>query len=202
MGLQKASTIKTHGVCDIVFCIDCSFSMIPIIESIKENISLLMNGLQNDDMSIDWRARVVGFRNNIVYDKPFVATLDEIKNQLDSLKAQGVVENERSPVIETIEYAVIKSSWRERFRRVIMLFTDTVPQISKHGNWDSLSDEMRSHHIRLYLWGKKDPAYNPVYDLLARIPQANLELFEEPIDFYYHKHINFKYFMYLFLPIT
>ena len=202
MGLLKASKIKIYCNCDIVFCIDCSFSMIPIIESIKESISLLMNGLVNDDNSIDWRARVVGFRDNIVYDKPFVDTVDEIKSQLDSLKAQGIVEDGQSPVIETLERAVKDSLWRKSTRRVIMLFTDTVPKTDKCENIDNLSDEMDSHHIKLYLWGKKDSGYNFVYDLLEKIPRANLELFEEPIGFYYHKHINFGYFMSSFHPIT
>lgn len=199
MGLGKASRIKIYCDCDIVFCIDCSFSMIPIIESIKESISLLMNGLVNDDNSIDWRARVVGFRDNIVYDKPFVTTVDEIKTQLDSIKAQGIVEDEQSPVIETLERAVKDSSWRECTRRVIMMFTDTVPKTDKCENIDNLSNEMDIHHITLYLWGKKDSGYNSVYDLLAKIPRADIVRFEDPIEFYYHKYIKFEYFMSLFL---
>lgn len=202
MGLNQVSRRKIYCVCDIVFCIDCSFSMIPIIESIKESIFLLMNGLENDDMSIDWRARVVGFRDNIVYDKPFVATVDEIKTQLDSLKVQGIVEDERSPVIETLERAVKDSSWREKARQDIMFFTDTVPETAKRRYYDSLPDEMRSHRIRLHLWGKKDSGYNSVYDLLAKTPRVNLELFEDPIEFYFYKHINFEHFMISFLPIT
>lgn len=183
MGLQKG-TYKVRCVTDIVFCIDCSFSMIPIIESIKKSICLLMNGIENADISIDWRARVVGFRDNIVYNKPFVTSLDDVKTQLDSVKAQGVVENGFSPIIETIECVLKDSAWRERTHRIIMLFTDTAPG---SGDPDSLSDEVERRHIKLYLWGKKDP----VYDYLMKIPRAEIEQFNDPIEYYYHKTVEF-----------
>ena len=169
--------------------------MIPIIDSIKKSISLLVNGIENAEISIDWRARVVGFRDNIVYDKPFVDTMDEIMTQLDSVKAQGVVENGWSPIIETIESVVKDSAWRERTHRVIMLFTDTAPG---SGDPDSLSDKLKICHIKLYLWGKKDP----IYDYLMKIPRVEIEQFEDSIEFYYQKPIYFGHFMSSFFPKT
>ena len=63
MGLQKAAQVKVKGVADIVFCFDCTGSMTEIINSVKENVGKLIEGFATNEVSLNWRARCLGYRD-------------------------------------------------------------------------------------------------------------------------------------------
>ena len=65
-------------VIDIVICIDCSSSMIPIIDSVKNNLLCFFKELEEERV-LDWRVRVVGYQDLIIYESPFVNTVEDLK---------------------------------------------------------------------------------------------------------------------------
>ena len=94
---------KTKGVADVVFLIDVSGSMAPIIDALRKNIeafvdSLSSGGANNAAPVRDWRGKVVGYRDieaassegiEWIEDHPFVRDTAALKEQLASLRAQG-----------------------------------------------------------------------------------------------------------------
>ena len=122
--IESRSWIMSIPV-DIVFCIDCSCSMSPVLESIKQNIHILIetfDAVPKESeyyLHVDWRARLVGYRNYDVDEEwmmnnnPFVTTKEELFIQLDGIRVKGVVENENntSSTLDAIWYAA-KSDWR------------------------------------------------------------------------------------------
>lgn len=190
MGIKVKKAKIWSSIADIVFCIDCSFSMIPVIDSIKENILALVKSFDEMEIEFDWRARVVGFRDAIVYDKPFVSTVEGVKHQLDTIKAQGIVENDPSPLVETIESVIKDHAWRRASHKIVMAFTDTGATVKTGFDVAGLIDEMWMQHIKLVLWCPNDLVYN----VLRKTPRSYIYQFDDPIDFYYHKNIDFDIF--------
>ena len=142
---------KTKGVADVVFLIDVSGSMAPIIDALRKNIetfvdSLSSGGANNAAPVRDWRARVVGYRDieaapaegiAWIEEHPFVRDTTALKAQLASLQAQGGGDEPESLLdalykVATTE-AIPKGSqsedpnkWRYRSdaARVVVVFTD------------------------------------------------------------------------------
>ncbi len=142
---------KTRGVADIVFLIDISGSMAPIIDALRKNIeafvdSLSSGGVNNAAPVRDWRARVFGYRDLEVApaeglrwleEHPFVRDTAALKAQLASLKAQGGGDEPESLLDALYTIATTDatpkgaqsedpSRWRYRSdaARVVVVFTD------------------------------------------------------------------------------
>jgi hypothetical protein len=142
---------KTRGVADVVFLIDVSGSMAPIIDALRKNIetfveSLSSGGVNNAAPVRDWRARVVGYRDveaapaeglEWFEDHPFVRDTAALKAQLASLKAQGGGDEPESLLDALYKIATAEatpkgsqsedpSRWRYRSdaARVVVVFTD------------------------------------------------------------------------------
>jgi hypothetical protein len=142
---------KTKGVADVVFLIDVSGSMAPIIDALRRNIETFVDSLSSGDANNaapvrDWRGKVVGYRDieaaasegiEWIEDHPFVRDTAALKAQLASLTAQGGGDEPESLLdalykVATME-AVPKGSqsehpdkWRYRSdaARVVVVFTD------------------------------------------------------------------------------
>jgi hypothetical protein len=142
---------KTKGVADIVFMVDISGSMAPIIEALRRNIETFIDSLSQGDANNaapvkDWRGKVVGYRDieaadseNLpwIVDNPFVRDASALKSQLARLDAAGGGDEPESLLdalykVATME-AVPKGSqtedagkWRYRSdaARVVVVFTD------------------------------------------------------------------------------
>jgi len=114
---QRKIKLRKYSI-DVVFCIDCTCSMAPVMDSIKENIIKFIDVC--NDSSVDWRARIVLFRDSavdkewLVNDKPFVSKKDELVTQLDSALAKGNIEDEKdaSSSYDALFYAATQSEWR------------------------------------------------------------------------------------------
>ena len=142
---------KTKGVADVVFLIDVSGSMAPIIDALRKNIeafvdTLSSGGANNAAPVRDWRGKVVGYRDieaaaseglEWIEDHPFVRDTSALKAQLASLKAQGGGDEPES-LLDAL-YTVAKmeatpkgaqsedpNKWRYRSdaARVVVVFTD------------------------------------------------------------------------------
>ena len=142
---------KTKGVADVVFLIDVSGSMAPIIDALRKNIeafvdSLSSSGANNAAAVRDWRGKVVGYRDieaaasegiEWIEDHPFVRDTAALKAQLASLTAQGGGDEPESLLDALYKVATMEatpkgsqsedaSKWRYRSdaARVVVVFTD------------------------------------------------------------------------------
>lgn len=205
MGLQKAAQVKVKGVADIVFCFDCTGSMTEIINSVKENVGKLIEGFATNEVALDWRARCLGYRDfeedeeYLINDRPFVSTEDELKAQIAGMEAKEYTGgDEPESTLDAIWYAS-RSEWRDNCHKIVVVFTDaaakgvnekTINEIEKaDADLDVLTQELNVNHIKLFLWGMKDP----VYDILTKIPRADVVQLENPEDDY--KKMNFSTLM-------
>jgi hypothetical protein len=142
---------KTKGVADVVFLIDVSGSMAPIIDALRKNIeafvdSLSSGGANNAAPVRDWRGKVVGYRDieaasseglEWIEDHPFVRDTAALKAQLASLDAQGGGDEPESLLDALYKVATMEATpkgsqsedpgkWRYRSdaARVVVVFTD------------------------------------------------------------------------------
>ena len=142
---------KTKGVADVVFLIDVSGSMAPIIDALRKNIeafvdSLSSGGANNAAPVRDWRGKVVGYRDieaasseglEWIEDHPFVRDTAALKAQLASLQANGGGDEPESLLDALYKVATMEAApkgsqsedpgkWRYRSdaARVVVVFTD------------------------------------------------------------------------------
>ena len=142
---------KTKGVADVVFLIDVSGSMSPIIDALRKNIeafvdSLSSGGANNAAPVRDWRGKVAGYRDieaagseglEWLEDNPFVRDVGALKAQLAALLAQGGGDEPESLLDALYKVATMEASpkgaqaedankWRYRSdaARVVVVFTD------------------------------------------------------------------------------
>jgi hypothetical protein len=142
---------RTKGVADIVFLIDVSGSMAPIIDALRKNIeafvdSLSSGGANNAAPVRDWRGRVLGYRDieaasseglEWIEEHPFVRDTAALKAQLASLTAQGGGDEPESLLDALYKVATTEATpkgsqsedpnkWRYRSdaARVVVVFTD------------------------------------------------------------------------------
>lgn len=207
MGLQnKPSQLKIKGKADIVFCFDCTGSMTEIINSVKENVGKLIEGFATNEVSLDWRARCLGYRDfevddeYLINDRPFVCTEEELKEQIAGMEAKEYTGgDDPESTLDAIWYASKKSEWRDNCHKVVVVFTDaaakgvnekTIADIAgADDDIDVLAQELNVNHIKLFLWGLKDP----VYDALTVIPRADVVQLENPEEDY--KELDFSVLM-------
>jgi hypothetical protein len=146
-----APRAKTKGVADIVFLIDVSGSMTPIIDALRKNIEMFIDSLSRGDANNaapvkDWRGKVVGYRDlehaeaeglPWIEDNPFVRDAVALKAQLASLRAAGGGDEPESLLDALYKVATMEASpkgaqgeepnkWRYRSdaARVVVVFTD------------------------------------------------------------------------------
>jgi hypothetical protein len=142
---------KTRGVADIVFLIDVSGSMAPVIDALRRNIEVFIDSLSAGDANNaapvkDWRGRVVGYRDiehsavdgtEWFVDQPFVRDTVALKAQLAGLRAEGGGDEPESLLDALYRIASTPASpkgaqgedprqWRYRSEaaRVVVVFTD------------------------------------------------------------------------------
>ena len=146
-----APRAKTKGVADIVFLIDVSGSMTPIIDALRKNIEMFIDSLNKGDANNaapvkDWRGKVVGYRDlehaetdglPWLVDNPFVRDAVALKAQLAGMRAAGGGDEPESLLDALYTVATMPASpkgaqgedpnkWRYRSdaARVVVVFTD------------------------------------------------------------------------------
>ena len=146
-----APRAKTKGVADIVFLLDVSGSMQPILDALVRNIEVFVDSLSRGDANNaapvrDWRGKVVGYRDietadhdgaPWIEDHPFVRDAVALKAQLATLRARGGGDEPESLLDALYTVATMEASpkgaqgeeptkWRYRSEaaRVVVVFTD------------------------------------------------------------------------------
>jgi hypothetical protein len=194
---------KTKGVADIVFLIDVSGSMAPIIDALRKNIEVFVDSLSSGDANNaapvkDWRGKVVGYRDaehdaNWLQDHPFVRDAVALKAQLASLRAEGGGDEPESLLDALYKVATMEATpkgaqaedankWRYRSEaaRVVVVFTDAsfketlvVPE-AKGGGLQDVANVIMANRIILSLFAPNFEGY----DRLSQIDKSEWEVVE------------------------
>ena len=194
---------KTKGVADIIFLIDVSGSMAPVIDALRKNIEVFIDSLSGADANNaapvkDWRAKVVGFRDaehdrNWFQDHPFVRDAVALKSQLASLRAEGGGDEPESLLDALYKLATMEATpkgaqseeatkWRYRSEaaRVVVVFTDatfretmSIPE-AKGGALQDVANVVMANRIILSIFA---PNFE-VYDRLSQIDKSEWEVVE------------------------
>lgn len=218
---KDPAKLSIKNTIDIVICVDCSWPMAPVLDSVKDNIVHLLEDINeyNKDAKLvaDWRARIIGYRNfeedneYLLNDNPFVATIEGVKSQLAGIICKGYSENSpKSSSLDALWYAIETSDWHYRKSEedsiygkrgvlsYVVLFTvsqslpinlKTIKDLPP-ANLDTtiLNDKMCIDFIRLTLFGPEDSMFKE----MNKVPRSEINLFKDPIEFYYHKRLDFS----------
>ena len=170
---------KAKGVVDIVFLVDVTGSMQHCIDALKKNISAFIDTLtsksaNNESPVKHWRAKVVGFRDykfdkEPFVDQPFVEDAELLRQQLNSLTAEGGGDEPESLLDALYKVATMASTeksaqsfdplkWRYRSQaaRVVVAFTDAsyhpVMTTPSGGTVDEVINAIHANRIILSLF--------------------------------------------------
>lgn len=179
-----------RNVADIVFLIDVTGSMQPALDGLKDNLNKFADSLDGkltkNQAKIQWRAKVIGYRdaevdgNNWWIENDFVDKVDLLKNQISSLKAEGggdIPEN----TLDAILLSAKETKWGDKRHKFIILFTDapTKEKIAKKNldegeadNVNYLIQILNKERIKLVLVAPNDNA--GIYKTLSAVPKSKI----------------------------
>jgi hypothetical protein len=205
MDEQQTQQNKTRGVADIVFLIDVSGSMAPVIDALKQNIGTFVDSLSSGEGNNvspvrDWRAKAVGYRDFDVdaepfLDHPFVSDVEALRGQLAALRAEGGGDEPESLLDalyrisnmgQTEKGAQSHDPNRWRYRsdaaRVVVVFTDasykpamSIPE-AKGGGLADVVNALINNRIILSLFAPDMPGY----DELSMVDKSEWEVISYP----------------------
>jgi hypothetical protein len=195
---------KTKGVADIVFLIDISGSMAPVIDALRKNIEVFIDSLSSGDANNaapvkDWRGKVVGYRDiehdGLAWfmDNPFVRDAVALKAQLAGLRAEGGADEPESLLDALYKIATMEATpkgaqsedpgkWRYRSEaaRVVVVFTDASFKETmsvpeaKGGSLQDVANVVMANRIILSLFAPNFEGY----DRLSQIDKSEWEVVE------------------------
>lgn len=190
---QRTGDAKVKGVADIVFVFDCTGSMKPYIDNVKENVTALVRGFNSEpNVKLDWRVRAIGYRDFYCHpeeclfdDNEFTNDIDEFANNQLSKMTIGSGGDFTESTIDAIWYALKKSDWRSRCTKVIVVFTDdrpkklhprTMDELGVPEDIEYLQQELMKQKIQLFMYCQTDP----VYEQLHMAERAHVYQYDEP----------------------
>lgn len=205
MDEQQPQQTKTRGVADIVFLIDVSGSMAPVIDALKQNIGTFAESLSagegnNVSPVRDWRAKAVGYRDfeedaEPFVDHPFVDNVEALRAQLAGLHAGGGGDEPESLLDALYRVASMGQTekgaqshdparWRYRSdaARVVVVFTDAsykptmvIPE-AKGGGLADVINAIINNRVILSLFAPDMPGY----DELSMVDKSEWEVISYP----------------------
>lgn len=192
MGLQRppsgTNIMKTKAVADVVFCFDCTGSMNSCIENVKTHVNKFVEGLNADQSTlVDWRMRAFGYGDLEIGEEmqnsnDFVSDVASFQSQVSNIKMVGGGDAPES-TLDAIIYAYKTSKWRSA-HKIVVIFTDA-PAKDIHSSTkakfaindlNALLNDLTENHIKLFLWGAKDPKYND----LKTVPKSEITEMNDP----------------------
>lgn len=178
------SGVKIRGVADIVFLVDSTGSMKPCIDQLKSSIGEFCRQLSSGNQAVDWRARVVGFRDRdedgadwmVGEQSAMIATEAELGQQLEALVASGGGDDPESG-LDALLVAGRDTPWRPigTAHRLVVVLTDQPPKPTLHADTVpsgeandvmAVGQFLASEHVKVLIWA---PACHE-WDLLGKIP--------------------------------
>ena len=156
---QEMATSKNNV--DIVFVIDDSASMEPVIDGVEKNINGFINSLQNSGKKVDFR---IGFE--LYGDKIFTAcaltgNVEKFKTQLNKKRKLETGGGEITLI--AVDRAA-DHSWREKCHKYIIIFTNeplsTNDEYEKQlTKYDELIQKLKDLQIKIIFLGQDCPDY-------------------------------------------
>jgi hypothetical protein len=133
---------KMKGVADLVFCVDCTGSMAPCIDGLKSELHRFISEMEAPPeqglLPVDWRLRVIGFRDLFQDEQPWVnagspmvSTAAEARTQVDALVSDGGGDEPES-ALDGLWTAVAKTPWRKPCNRIVIFFSDASSLAKMH----------------------------------------------------------------------
>lgn len=195
MSQQQA---KVKGVADIVFLVDTTGSMKPCIDQLKKSIAQFCQKLSSGNQAVDWRARVVGFRDReadgsqwiVGTDHTFVSTASELEDQLNVLSAEGGGDDPESG-LDALWVVAHDTQWRQLgyAHRVIVVLTDQPPKNPMHpatvpsgqaNDVLAVCEYLATNRIKVLVWAP----YCEEWDLVGKIPRSQFNDVAKDTDTY------------------
>ena len=198
---------KVNGVADVIFLLDVTDSMDYCIDAVKKNIHVFVEEMQKE--KIDWRARIIGFRNYDYNEKdwldaetsPFTSDVKELEAQLNAKVARGGdPEHFPESALDALHYCAARMKvagklpappmeWRPTgtAAKCIILFTDaefqeTVSYTDGNFTAHEVADALNTLRIRLSIIA-------PQYDCYLDFSEEQGVLYENCGE---HKHFRDK----------
>lgn len=189
---------KLKGVADIVVCVDITGSMTPVIDNLKREIHRFVTDLESPPeqglQPVDWRLKVIGFRDLNVDGTPWVnrssaltSTETEARAQVDALHAEGGGDEPES-ALDAIWVAVSETDWRPSCTRVVVLFSDATTHPTLHpdtvsagavgGDASAVAQSLVEKSCSLHAWAP----HCPVWDTLASVPKVQFNALDHAGD--------------------
>ena len=173
-------------VLDIVFLVDATASMHPVLAGLRKNIHVFIQNLNTS--LFDWQCTIVAYRDinfdgALWYeDHPFVSTLPALQDQIDGIIAQGGLDIENS-LLHAMQKVLTTTSWRNapnRKRSVIIItastFKNPAPTQGMSGILETVMQQYEQEHVATFFLA---PALL-CYEELTEMSQCTWECFEEP----------------------
>lgn len=158
-GSQEMATSKNKV--DIVFVIDDSASMEPVIDGVQNNINGFIDSLQNSGNKIDFRIGFELYGNELFTTCPLTSDVADFKR---TLIRKRIYETGGGEITLLAIDMAADHNWRDRCHRYIIIFTNEqlstndyyATQISKY---DELLQKLKDLHIKIIFLGKDCPDY-------------------------------------------
>lgn len=179
---------KLKGVADLVFCVDCTGSMAPCIDGLKSEIHRFIGELEAPPeqglMAVNWRMKLLGFRDLFVDEEPWVNadaamadTAADARAQVDALDALGGGDEPESG-LDALWRAATTTPWRANCNRIVILFTDascrpvmhdsTVAGGAAGNDLSAVAQALAEARCRVHVWG---PSCG-IWDSLSKLPRV------------------------------
>ena len=184
-GLQQKK-----GVADVVFCVDCTGSMQPCIDQLRDDLRTFIAGLEKPSANLpplDWRIKVMGFRDLDVdatawvnKDEPLVDTVADAQAQVAALQADGGGDEPESQ-LDAIWLAATKTEWRHGCTKIVVVFSDATAKDKLHSSTaaeagaddaSAVAQAIATTRAGVYVHAWAVPC--PVWDTLKKLPLVAL----------------------------
>ena len=158
-GSQEMATSKNNV--DIVFVIDDSASMEPVIDGVENNINSFIDTLQNSGKKVDFRIGFELYGNELFTNCNLTSNVQHFKQTLQENRKNETGGGELT--LLAVDMAA-DHDWRDKCHRYIIIFTNeplsTNNEYQKQlTKYDELIQKLKDLHIKIIFLGKDCPDY-------------------------------------------
>lgn len=174
---------KRVGSADIVFCLDRTGSMQPCIDAVKNSIAQFVNSDLQTSGAVSFRVRLIAYgdlvsttdtskQDRVWLNTQFTDDIAKFSTELDAVVADGGgSDTDQESTLDAV-YLAIKSPWRPKVHRAIIVFTDEdtytnlSPLTVAHPGQDGVSFIIQQlqtlPHMKLFLVAPDRDAYQRI----------------------------------------